>query len=119
MIESFLSRIREKFLEIDLDGLLDVDQAAPAHAGGGAGHLAGGEDALVHRLEPEVEIDGRALRHGDETLAQLVADRDAQVLLLHRAGSADEVVHIDRVRSLLERGHDRLFYEALPGLTAG
>jgi hypothetical protein len=57
-IKSFVRRIREKFLEIDLDRHLDVGEASSAHPDGRRGELCAHQDSLVHRLESDVRIDG-------------------------------------------------------------
>jgi len=109
ILESFPRMIREKLLELDSDRQGDVDEAPAALPLGRRVDVGGHQDALVHRLEPEVDLDLGTLAHADETLAERLGGRDVESLLAHLAGLVEEVANIHAERGLLE-GHDRRFY---------
>jgi hypothetical protein len=62
-------RIREKFLEIHLNGNGDRLEAANALAGCGCRDVCGHENAVVESVEAELNRDGVPLRNTDNTLA--------------------------------------------------
>jgi hypothetical protein len=97
-LESFSRMIREKLLELDFDGLGDVDEASSALALGDRVDLGGDEDPLVHRLEAHVEIELGALLDGDDALAHRLADGDRQALLSHLARAVHEVADVQAER---------------------
>jgi len=95
MLRSFLTRVREKFLKFDFDALRDIGEAPSADSRGGRRDIRGHENAFVHGLEADVLLDLRAFFHRDEALAQLFWRDNAQRVLAHLAGTADEVAHAD------------------------
>ena len=109
-IKSFVRRIRENFLEIDLDRHLDVGEASAAHPDGRRGELCADQDSLVDRLESEVRVDRRTLGNADQPLPHFRADREADLLLAHLTWAVHEVIHMNGVRSGSELGHDDRFY---------
>ena len=56
-VSFFLTRIREKFLELDFDGFGDVNEASPADALVLGIRCSGDEDALVNGLKTYIEVD--------------------------------------------------------------
>lgn len=57
ILDGFPRMIPEEFLELDFDGQRDVDEAATALPLGDGVDLGRDENALVHRLESNVEIE--------------------------------------------------------------
>lgn len=105
VIGGFITRVREKFLKLDLDTLLDVDEASAAHTGGDSFHLGGDENALMDGLETNAFVDRGPCPDGDEALTELLGCVDHDVVLAHLPRAPHEVADIDRERQLLVFTH--------------
>ena len=98
IIKSFVRRIREKLLEIDLDRDLDVSQTAASLADGRRSDFSRDENSLVNRLQTQSSVQSRTLGDTDQTLAQPLLDRESKSLLAHLAGPVHHVAHADSER---------------------
>jgi hypothetical protein len=95
VIKSFVHRIREKLRKIDLEGNLDVDQAAHALSLGDNIDIAGDEDAVVEGLQSDIEVHVRAGLHSDDGVAEPFGYNDVERVLAHLARTVKKVVHRD------------------------
>lgn len=109
ILESFPRMIREKLLELDLDGHGDVDEASAALALGHGIELDAGQNTLVDGLEPGVDLDDRSLANGDHPLAELLVCGDVELMLAHLARAVHEVAHVDAEGGVV-MGHEGRFY---------
>src|SRR5690606_19021065 len=86
---------------------------------------AGDENALVYRLQPDVEVDLGTVLEGDDALAPLLGERDGEAVLAHLARMPDDVAdghHEGAVYSSLHvsivpaDAHNRLALEPVESL---
>jgi hypothetical protein len=91
----FLSRIREKLLELDFDALGDRCEASAALSLERRTGRSGGEDSFVDGLETHLDIDRSVRRHRDESLAPALGQVDIEREFAHLAGSTDEVADVE------------------------
>lgn len=101
ILESFVLRIREKLLNIDFDRVLDVDEAPNTLASCSRIHLSAHQDAVVQRLQAQVEVHGSPFRHADHGVAEALRGWDVQLPFTHLARSVHDVAHVERPRGLL------------------
>lgn len=90
-VSFFLTRIREKLLELDFDWPDDIGQAASADAFVLGIRRSGDENALMNGLHPDVEIDVRTLLEGDDPLTPLFGEGDGESVFAHLTGVSDDV----------------------------
>ena len=115
-VKSFPRRIREKLLEVDLDGLRDVGQAAPADTLGDRRSLPGDEDTLVHGFEAKLEFERRAGLHAHEAFPELLRHVDRQRLLAHLARPVHQVADAEGVGIASGGRHEEEFYPSRLGI---
>lgn len=112
LLRSFLSRIREKFLNLDFNGLSYVCQASTALSRRRCGDICRDQDSLVNRLESDIFANLGALFNRDQTLAKLLRCHNGQLMLTHMPWATEEIVNTDRKRALLASTHRGQAYPA-------
>lgn len=112
VVKSLVERIREKLLNIDLDGKAHVVEAANALAGGHRIDFCRDENAVVERLESHVEVHRGSLANGDQFGAEVVGKGDIELALAHLARSMHEIEDLDEEGIGNWGGHDGQFYAA-------
>jgi hypothetical protein len=95
VIKSFVLRIREKLCKIDLEGNLDVDQAAHALAGGDHVDVSRDQNAVMQRFESEVYVNLRAGLHSDYGVAEPFGYNNVERALAHLARPMEKIEHRD------------------------
>jgi hypothetical protein len=114
-VSCFPSRVREKLLKLDFDGLGDVDETAPADADVLRLDATGDEDSLVDRLEPRLDEHRIALGDADEALAPLLGSGDVEREFTHLARVVDDVAHGKGERAGAVLSHGRQCYRREDG----
>lgn len=105
MLRSFLSRIREKFLKLDLDSLGDVDEAATALSRRRCRHVSGDENALVDGLETNEFVNRSSLFYSEQALAKRLRQLKIILMLTHLTWAAHEIAHTNSEWCLLDYRH--------------
>lgn len=105
IVRGFITRVREKFLKLDLDTLADVGKASAALTGGDRFDLSGDENAFVNGLQPNALMDRCALANGNEALPELLRGGNHEIVLTHLSGAPHKVADIDRERQFLVFTH--------------
>lgn len=95
ILTSFIEMIREKLLKLDLKLNRHVVEASSALSGGHHIHFTSGQNALVNRLQTQVEFDRCTLNNGDQRFAPLLGCGHVDNQFAHHAGLADEVANED------------------------
>jgi hypothetical protein len=113
-VKSFLRRIREKFLKIDLDGQRDVAQASTADACRGCSGFCAYQYPLVDGLECHVKVDRFACCHAHESFAKLLGRGHRNRVLAHLSWPVDQVVHTNDIWPAIIAVHGARFYAVNP-----
>lgn len=113
-VKSFLRRIREKFLKIDLDGQRDVAQAPSADACRGCRGVSAHQNSIVNGLECQVQVDTFACCNAHESFAELLWGYHGNGLLAHLSWPVDQVVHTNDVWLAIIAVHGARFYAVNP-----
>lgn len=114
-VSCFVTRIREKFLDLDFDTLGQVCEASPTHSVEHRMDLSGCQNPLVNGLESNVNFDVSAGFDSDNSFSPLFSERDRQLVLAHLSGVVDDVSNINRERAWLLGLHNRQSYRAALG----
>src|SRR5436190_721915 len=87
----------EELVEVQMERLIELGEAAGASEGPSTFDSARNEDALHHRLQEQVRADRGIVRHPHQ-LRREVLDRPDDRLLARRAGVTDQIANVDRVQ---------------------
>jgi hypothetical protein len=90
-VSFFLTRIREKLLELDFDGPSDVDEAATTHAGVLRIDDSRDQNALVDRLQTDIQIEFGTGLIGHDPLSPGILQGHGELMFAHLSRLADDV----------------------------
>jgi len=88
-------RIREKLLKFDFDRKHNLNEASYALSDRFGVDVGAHEDAVVQRLEAQVEVKLGARGHPDHGISERVGGGDVEAPLPHLARAVQEVEHLD------------------------